>query len=372
MLLPFRVRQSTLEEARCLFRFHRNRILKLPEPEHEASRRGNDIHALAKKYVDFLVASKQEMDWSYGEDLIREGDWQPEAAAVFKSWIQNRIFDPSKVFATEYQIRLDWQMRPCEDPEKIVYSSDIDRLDIESSHADIWDYKSHFGVFEPTTIQAIFYPWILWKVMPHLETITFNLDFVRWNTVRTREFTREHLEQMDQYMKNQVDRLVTAWKADEWPASINSQCVYCHHDCPLVAAGLTRNAVGQIQSEDQAKQMAQELYAMMRTSKQIQASLRNYAMQNGTIKAANDIEIGFKRQDRKKYNVEAIVKLNKKYGFSPHRALVVAAKELAKIGKNYPEYVTEANAFCRDASTTAFKFSNEKGDPLSVEEEEDV
>lgn len=368
--LPFRIRQSTLEDARCLYRFHKKNILGLKEPDSEAADRGNHVHALAKQYVDFLKGSNQESDWSYAAELIAEGDWNPEAASLFRNWVRQRSFDPARIFATEYKVRLDWNLQSCDDADA-VYSADIDRLEIVGRVAELCDLKTHWGVFEPTTIQSIIYPWMLWKVMPHLEKINFNLEFIRWGITKTRTFDRDHLETMDRYIDNQVTRLLAAVEEDDWPASVNSKCVYCHLDCPLVAAGLTRNAVGQIQSPEQAKQLAQELFALARSYKQTHALLKAYAMEHGSIDAGNDIRLGFAKRDKFAYDVESVVKLNEQHGFHPRRALGVVPAEVKKIGRKYPEYVMAARAAARDKSTTVFKFWNQIGDPLDEDEEDE-
>lgn len=365
--LPFTIRQTSLETSRCLFRFHKHHVLHVPEPESEVAIRGTDFHELARQYVNYLVPSQQEMDWTYADQLAA-GDWDPDAVAIFKDWSHRRSITPSAVFATEYQIRLGWDLRPCDDATA-VFRSDLDRVDIVDREADIWDYKTHFAAFEPTTVQAIFYPWMLWKVMPHLEVIRFNLDFVRYGIERTREFTRESLERMDRYVENQVGRLVDAYRTDEWPASVNSKCVYCRLDCPLIEQGMSWQSVGQIKSSDQAEALAQQLFALRRTAAQIFQTLRTYAIENGEIEVGNDIRLGFIKQPKIEYDARSAIALNREHGFSEHRALRVASSEVKKIARDYPEYASRLKERSRDRSTTKFQFWNDKGDPIEMEDE---
>ena len=231
--LPFRLRQSSLETSRCLFRFHKEHVLGIREPEGEFSQRGSHFHALAKQYVDYLRLSHQEMDWSYAQELADGGTWSPEAVGIFKDWALRRSFQPAAIYATELKLRLGWDLTPCAD-EDAVWSGDLDLLELVDQDATILDFKSHFRPFEPTTIQSVLYPWLLLKVMPDLQTVTFKLEFVRWGITRSRTFDRSHLESMDSYIGNLVNRLVAAYQADEWPAMINAGCAYCRHECPLV------------------------------------------------------------------------------------------------------------------------------------------
>lgn len=367
--LPFRIRQSTLEDARCLYRFHQTHVLGLRDPESEAAGRGTQVHEMAKKYVDYLVNSKQELDWSYAESLIVAGNWGQEACTIFKDWSNRRTFEPASIYATEYQVRLGWDFLPCDD-DIAVFSMDIDRLEIHRQDAHIVDYKTHFGTFEPTTIQAVYYPWLLWKIMPWLENISFTLDFVRWGILKTRQFTRDDLKRMDVFVDNQVARLSAAVTTDEWPASVNSKCAYCRLECPLVEQGLTRESIGQIQSPEHARSIAQQAYALRRAYTQAHAMLRAYALENGPIDAGNDIKMGFTKHGRDEYDPQSIFRLNEKYGFAKLRGLKVVSKEIGKIGREYPEYVEEARKSARDKSRTVFKFWNDIGDPLGEEEDD--
>jgi PD-(D/E)XK nuclease superfamily len=367
--LPFKIRQSSLETARCLFRFHKLHLLGFKDPESEFSTRGTKVHALARQYVEYLVATRQETDWTYAQDLAHQSDIGDEAADIFIGWAMRRVIDPARVFACEYQVRLGWNLLPCADDDA-VFSADIDRLDIFANEAEIVDYKSHFQIFEPTTIQAVLYAWLIWKILPNLETVRFTLDFLRYGSSRTREFTRDQMEQLDTYVKNQVQRLIEAYKDDLWPATINSGCSWCHLSCPLVEQGMSREQVGQIQSPAQASQMAQQMFAIGRVYKQLHDSLRSYANIHGAIDAGNDISLGFSRQEQFEYSVKTIETLNAEHGFAHDRALRVNPTEVKKIGKSYSEYVSRARKTAKDRSKTVFKFSNAHGDPLEIEDEE--
>lgn len=369
--LPFRIRQSSLETARCLFRFHKIHILPgHVEQESEPAERGTDFHAMAREYVDYLVASHQELDWSYSEEIVEGQQWNHEAVEIFRNWVRRTGINPSAIFATEYQVRLNSNLTPVDDlSADVMYSMDVDRLEVSGREATIIDYKSHWAAFEPTTIQSVIYPWMLFKVMPHLEKITFVLDFVRWGIKKSREYGREHLEQMDRYIRNQVARLADAVEQDEWPAAINSKCVYCRLECPLVTQGLTRQAIGQVGSQEEANLLAQQLYALLRSYQQTHALLKAYASANGPIDAGNNIRLGFSKRNKFTYDVRTVVRLNVEHGFDNLRSLVVSATELKKVAKDYPEFLTTARANAKDRSTTAFEFWNDIGDPLETEEE---
>lgn len=367
--LPFRIRQSTLEDARCLFRLNQIHNMGAQNPESEAADRGTQTHLLAKLYVDHLVASRQELDWSYADSLLTSRPWTPEAADIFHSWARRRTFNPLNIYATEYKVRLGWDLLPCADDET-VFSMDVDRLEIDGTAAEIVDYKTHFGSFEPTTIQAVFYPWMLWKIMPWLTQIRFTLDFVRWGILKSRDFTRDEMVRMDGYVESQISRLVRAHKERQWPASINSKCAYCRLECPLVEAGLTREGVGQVQGPEHAKELGQQLYALQRAAGHVHAMLRSYAVQNGPVRLDNEISLGFAKQNSSDFDPQVIARLNEQHGFPKLRALKVDGRQVRRIARDYPEYLAEALKGAKDRSKTVFKFSNELGDPIGQEDED--
>jgi hypothetical protein len=369
------IRQSTLETARCLYRFHKIHVEGVQEFESEFAQRGTDFHQMGKLYVDYLVATQQEMDWEAADRIASNSGvvtWNQDAIDLFLPWSRERVFEPSKIVATEYEIRLNADGTPCFHGDH-RYSCDLDRLEIEDGHAEIFDYKSHFGVFNPTTIQSVVYPWMLWQIMPDLKSITFTLDFVRWGIFRSRTFEREQFARMDSFIRNQVQRLETAFERDEWPAEVNSKCAYCRLECPLVGRGLTEQSIGQIKSAEHASAMAQQVFAMRQASARMMASLRAYALTEGPVmKAGSDLRLGFKKQNRTAYKVRTIQGLNDKHGFDPNRALAVDSSEIRRIGRDYPDYVTEAKKTARDTSSTKFTFWSESGDPLEVEDDDGI
>lgn len=374
--LPFRIRQSLLEDARCLHRTKVVHVDKRRDPESEFAQRGTDFHELSKLYVDFLKNSRQDSDWEFADELLERKDWNVEAAAIFKNWVRETVFEPESVFATEYKIRLDWDLKPVDEAmpgeyKRTVFSADLDRLDIVRREALIVDYKTHFMAFKPTTIQAVIYPWMLFKTMPDIDTVKFQLEFVRWGIKsEPREFTRDNLPMMDRYVQQQVLRLIGALDTNDWPATPNTKCAYCMLECPLVKSGMSREVVGQIQTKAHAEEMTRELYTMRQAAKRLHTALKNWAMEAGPIDGGNDIRLGFSLSEKYEFDTETIVRLNKAHGFSPMKTLKPATREVKKVGVNYPEYVNEAKKTANDKSTTNFKFWNEVGDPLDQEEED--
>lgn len=372
--LPFVVRQSLLEQAQCLHHLHENHIMGIKDPDGEFAVRGRDFHELAKKYVDFLVASAQSSDWDYARELVETGDWNHEATTIFDAWARESQIEHEQVLATEMKIRLNADFEVC-DQEDAVYSGDLDRVDIiGQNQAKIVDYKTFFGITGVTSIQSSFYPWLLFKAMPHLESVEFELEFVRFGAVRRGRtdgaFTRADMPRLEKFVSQQVSRLVDAHKGNEWPAAINTGCAYCRLACPLVAGGLSRSAIGQVGDEEQATAMMQELFALTRSAAQIKLALKGWATAMGPIVTENDMTLGFARTQKWTLQPRDIHVLNVEHGFDPLRALKVDNQAIKQIARKYPEYVERAQTTGKNQSSTTFRFWNAKGDPIMDLEDE--
>jgi hypothetical protein len=225
--------------------------------------------------------------------------------------------------------------------------------------------------YAPTTIQVAYYSYLIFELFPHIDTVKFQLEFVRYGIMpEARVFTREDIPTMERYVQQQIARLIEAMRTDLWPATANSTCAYCVLRCPLVDAGLSQEAIGQVQTAEHAAEMAQQLYALHLAAKRLHGHLKNWATRTGTIDAGNDIRLGFRKVTKKDADPRIVASLNVDHGFAPTRALKVDSKEVKKIGKQYKEYADRVWESAKDKSTTAFKFWNEVGDPLDMEEEE--
>jgi hypothetical protein len=243
---------------------------------------------------------------------------------------------------------------------------------MQGTEARIIDYKSNFMSYQPITIQVAYYSWLIFVLFPHIETVKFQLEFIRYGIKpEARVFTRDDIPSMERYVEQEVLRLIQALESDEWPATVNTGCSYCLLQCPLVKAGLTQDAIGQIQTQEHAEELAGQLYALRMAATRIHANLKNWATLTGSIDAGNDITLGFSKSEKWEHDTKTIVTLNEEHGFDPLRGLKPMAAEVKKISKKYPEYGTRARKAAKDKSSTKFQFKNEVGDPLEKEAEDD-
>ncbi len=349
-------RQSNLEAAKCLFRFNELYLRGKKEPLSEYAGRGQEFARLHSEYVNWLVKSDQEHDWAYAEQLAAGPGIGQEAASLFRSWFPRAIINPKTVYGTEVKLTLDADLKPCS-PGGHAISGDFDMLSIEGDTAIIDDQKSHFAPFEPDTIQSVMYPWLLRKTMPHLKTIVFRLQFIRWHIEKEREFDAAEIDRLErEEILPMIQRVLDANEKNEWPASPSKACSYCSLDCPLLSQ-FTAEQLGRIEDPRAA---AETLYVLEKRAERLKEQLKAYAVEYGPISLGSGYQLGFQRRTTQQYDVKRTVELNADHGFPLYRGLSVDNQEIKKISKKYPEFKSELEKTKKDASTTTFGFRTEE------------
>jgi hypothetical protein len=350
-------RQSLLEDAACLHRFKAHHIDGVVRPENEFTVRGRDMHAMHAEYVDHLTRYQISSDYAMAEQIAGRSHWSREAVHIFNGWYPGQTFEPETVLGTEINILLTGDGSVTDDRDNAAYSVTIDRLEIDGTRGRVVDGKTHFAVFEPTTIQAALYSWATAKAYPFLEEVEFKLEFWRWGASRSRSFTVAELPSVfAMEVQPWIDRVEDAQANNLWPPMPSWACSVCTIDCPLVASGVSRKAIGQIRSEADAQALTSELYAMTKTAERLQMALKGYVGQNGAVKVGDGIELNFRKRALVKYSPARVLQLNDEFGFRRDRALRVDKAEVKKIAKQYPEYLASLEETAQDNSTTEFGF----------------
>jgi len=342
-------------------------------PDTQPTMRGTEFHDMAASYAAHLMVNQLETDWEWADKIATL--FHGEAKQLFLDWVKRQTFQPENIVDVESTITLDWNFKPvAKETESHLapWQGTLDMISFsaDGTEADIEDYKTSWMAFSPDTIQSMYYPWLLSKVFPGLKKIRFHLNFVRWNIRKTREFLIEEMPAVEQAIFELVKRLNFAIETKQWPAITNPYCPNCVLECPLVKAGITRKMVGQIDGV-LAQQIAEELFAMESQSTYLKGILRNYVADQGPITLTHHI-LGFKKKIKTTYPVKQVTKLNSKYGFEPVRALRADSQEIKKIGKRYPDYVSELAKLGVDRSTTDFAFLSLEKEVETESEAEDV
>lgn len=350
------IRQSLLTNAACLHRFHRLQEGD-KEPQSAFASRGTEFHKLHKIYVDYLCRAQESYDYDYAEQIC--AGFGEEATSLFRNWFPRQLIDYGSVYGTEVKLCLDADMQPCPEGGH-AYSGEFDRLEIRDDTALIWDAKTHWLIHDPDdTIQAKFYAWLTKKTLPHIKTIKFELDFVRWGASRSVEYDSSDIDRIErEVILPQVQRIRDAVATSTFPATPCRSCAYCSLACPLLDEGITAEQIGRIENPEES---ANRLYVLEKRADRLKDQLKAYAIENGPITVGDGYQLGFQKRTTQEYSARRAADLNKEHGFDPYRALGVDNAEVKKIGKKYPSYASELEKTKKDKSTATFGFRSSDG-----------
>jgi len=236
--------QSRQSDMACesLYRFKHVRRAKIAESEPAA--RGTEIHRILATYIEHLVRAGRPRDLEVFDQFMRTASC--EAREVLEKFRDNHAFDPDKILATELLIALDEEFLPIEDSMSDegnsnaetaripAYEGTLDLVMLHSlTEAEIEDWKSYYQVIAADTFQSKFYPMLLMSLNPSLERVKFNLQFVRYGTSRTIEYTRADLPWLRELAQSQRARQRELHKRSASRAAKASPGRHCTW-CPLL------------------------------------------------------------------------------------------------------------------------------------------
>jgi PD-(D/E)XK nuclease superfamily len=232
----------------ALYRFKHVRRETIAESEPAA--RGIEIHRILAAYIDHLVRVGRALDLEVFDQFMRTASC--EAREVLEKFRDNHAFDPDKILATELHIALDEDFLPIEGSMSVegnpnaetkripAYEGTLDLVILNSlTEAEIEDWKSYYQVIAADTFQSKFYPMLLMSLNPSLERVKFNLEFVRYGTSRTVEYTRADLPWLRELAQSERVRQRELHKRNgsrTAKASPGRHCTWCPlllNSCPV-------------------------------------------------------------------------------------------------------------------------------------------
>lgn len=298
--------QSRQGDLACEALYHARHIDGM-KSESEASRRGTEIHAIVRKYVDHLVRTKQQTDYGYFDELA--SDAGEDAAEVLEKFRENYFVDPDQVVATEWRIRLDENFSPAvhavrnvlvTDDHHVVrgiravsaggepdaaYEGTLDLVLMAGpTTAVIHDWKSHYMIFNADTFQSKLYPLFLFCVNPAIEEVKFILEFARYGASREVTWKRSDVPKLQELARRERDRQLKQYQLDREPgATPGKHCAWC----PILLDGCpvsTRNPYAKM-SPEQRLQTTMYLEKAYEASKEV---LKAFVLEQGEIRAQDD------------------------------------------------------------------------------------
>ncbi len=238
--------QSDVEIAACPLAYVEIKINGKEQPDSIPSERGSEIHRIMSQYVDHCTRLKIASDWNHFNKIAAAAG--PVAGPILDGIRDSYQVDWEHVYGTEITLALDEGFRPVDhhgtsplranseafqtlSPEPAAYEGTLDAILIsdDATRAKIVDYKSHPAVFEADTFQSVLYPFMLFKHLPKLESITFELVFVRYkNCTRALQWKRTDMPEMQATVSRARERQrITHENPDEALALPCTVCTYC-------------------------------------------------------------------------------------------------------------------------------------------------
>jgi hypothetical protein len=231
--------QSKFEQMACEYSYGAQAIEGRHTAGSEASWRGQEVHAVMAKYVEWCGENKVAGDWGVFDAIA--ATISLEAGRICDGLRDRFLVDYDHIIACEDTILLDENFRPVASILNAAYKGTLDALYMLSeTEALIEDYKSHPMPFEPDTFQSIQYPVLVFQKLPEVQKVTFRLRFVRWNVTREVTWSRADLPKMMAEMARARARQKKTWESYQFNGGLGGLHVSPHagcHYCPLLQMG---------------------------------------------------------------------------------------------------------------------------------------
>lgn len=214
--------QSRYELLACPHLYRDRVILGRKEAPNPYAERGTQIHRAIADYVQHLVETRQQTDFKFFDELLARG-YGEEALDILEGLKDSLVVDPERVLSAEMWLGLDGELRPVSADDYSInrniltdFEGTLDLVLLPSANeADIWDWKSFWQIQEADSFQSRFYPLLVFKHYPQIQTVRFHLQFVRYGVSRSVEFQRERdlakLEKMARQARARQIALHATW-----------------------------------------------------------------------------------------------------------------------------------------------------------------
>lgn len=237
------LRQSSVETAACPRAYVEIHFNGKAQPDSIPSERGTEIHHVMSEYVRHCAQAAVVADWPKFNELAKAAG--PVAGPILDGLRDTYEVDWRRVYATEMLLTLDEDFAPTSrfgdsqgapfdapftgKPPAFEGTLDVILLSEDGVRAKINDYKSHPAPFDAVTFQSVLYPFMLFKHLPKLQVVTFELNFVRYvNCRRSVTWKREEMPAMQAIVSRARERQRAIHAAPDAAKAIPcTVCVYC-------------------------------------------------------------------------------------------------------------------------------------------------
>src|SRR5882672_7054685 len=176
--------------------------------DNQYAARGREIHEVLHEYVTHLVEAEQPYDLAFYDELLA-GVLLGDAYEILEAMRATVSIDPEQVLCAERRFYLDDKFKPITEEldaeARAAYDGKPDLvLLLDETTAKIPDYKSQFQITDADTFQGRQYATLIFCHYPFVETVIFELQFVRYGgTVRQAQYTRDQLPTLQKTLRRE-------------------------------------------------------------------------------------------------------------------------------------------------------------------------
>lgn len=299
--------QSRYELMACGHLYAERSVLRTPQAPNEFSERGIIIHRVLGDYIDHLVATRRATDLEKYDEMIIgvTGD----ARDILDGLRNALVIDPERVVGTEMYLAANDDFQPV-DPMDAAGPWDYEgTLDLvlapNSTTIEIWDWKSFFQIIDADTFQSKLYPLLAFLHFPGVETVRFQLKFVRYGATRSVEYTRTKdlpkllAEARAQRVRQRLlhEEVLRGTELEPMPGS---HCCYC----PKLTSGCPIASINPYTSQTPEERTKFGAW-LLAAKKENDSILKAHVNANGPVKITdgngNVVEAAFSLQQKNKY-----------------------------------------------------------------------
>lgn len=269
-----------------------------------------------------------------GEVLTLQ-DWTECVDKLILPWVQRTVVDYGSLIGTEFALAVDEALDACPfDSPSAWLRGVVDALYISDDWCRLTDWKTGWDK-DVNPDQMRCYALMVFSTFPHVRFITAEYVFTRFGVTVPMSIRREELPDIEARITAQADR-ISAETA--FPATPGRHCVSCgvSHACKA-----RPEAIGKIESLDEARQAVDMLSLYERDVSNMKDMLREWCRANGPVDS-NGVEYGFhKKGDVSFQSVEKFVAACKAVGIDPGPYLKVDNVRAKKLHKALPDALEE-------------------------------
>jgi hypothetical protein len=269
-------------------------------------------------YQQHLKDEKLESDTEFMEKLA--ADYKHPAVEVMTDVRQlAKAFAEADVFDHEHSVP-EWPLGAKYDGTTLincdfndpaaVYRGKLDRVEVHEPMSIVWDWKTSWAMLSPAqmdaNIQAKMYAVLWFAAQPSASAVRVNFWYVRWNSIRYRDYNRDELDLMIDDLEHFREIRNEAIKKNKWEPVPCSKCKWCEFQCPLKTKLVKASAFLVPRKPEDVKELVNALTIVKAAEAQLTDLIKFWAEEHGPV-AGDRTTYGFTKKDSTSYPLDRML-----------------------------------------------------------------